>query len=335
MAKIKNGITTISDLNQALTKALAEIVKTGSSTKGNSFDNAVRVSLIKHLVGANFIHGDRWCSKDKNSIFFMHKNRTLNYNFDFTDLPPLVDNNNNTQLMIVDKPNGSQKWPDLLVIFNGIGLPIEIKSAKQDVILWNSGLPREGSLYIYNCYGKLKTTYFLGEHAVSNDELEFLLEKSKLAAKFNEREKNGKWSFYVRDMFNSNQRYFENDEVETTCIKLQNTIYNNENLIKTLKESNSKKDERKAKSLEHKTTKLTESLIKLKSSYIEEQKDRIQTEKETIDFITGLTWDSVQKTNFSINNSVGNLKDNKMESPSELGDTDNLIVNSKQGKLKF
>src|SRR6185503_17568884 len=63
-------------------------------------------------------------------------------------------------------------------------------------------------LYIFNCYGKARTTAFLGEHSITEEELLFLQNQAKLAASFNE--SNGKWSYYARNMFNSNQSYIEN-----------------------------------------------------------------------------------------------------------------------------
>lgn len=152
------------------------------------------------LGGAKYVKTDDWCSKKPNSIYLKHKDITLQNKFDFTGLPPIIDNGERLNLIIVDKPNGSQKWPDLLVIFNGIGMPIEIKSTKNDMIIWNGGLPKPDTLYVYNCYGKSKTTCFLGQHAISDDELDFLKQRAEFTKQFNEWHKNRKWNYYVRNM---------------------------------------------------------------------------------------------------------------------------------------
>lgn len=156
-------IKSVQDLQEGLNDFLKEIIKTGASSKGDVFDETVKEKLINNLNGAKLINSNQWSSKEKDSLFYEYNKKSFNNDFDFTDLPPIVENGKIINLMIVDKPNGSQKWPDLLVVYNGIGLPIEVKSSKTDGIVWNSGIPRADSLYIYNCYGKSQTTCFLGQ----------------------------------------------------------------------------------------------------------------------------------------------------------------------------
>lgn len=49
--------------------------------------------------------------------------------------------------MIVHEPNNSQRWPDLMVIKNGVGYPIEIKTSKTTPKM-NSGMFRSNCLYV-------------------------------------------------------------------------------------------------------------------------------------------------------------------------------------------
>ncbi len=313
----KKQITTTQALNDALVECLKDIMKVGASSKGDNFDETVRDKFKYHLDGARFISTEQWCSKEKDSIFRDHYKETLSNKFDFTRLPTIKDNGRQLDLMIVDKPNGSQKWPDLLVVFNGIGLPIETKSAKQDKILWNSGIPRADSLYIYNCYGKSKTTCFLGQHAITEDELEFLLIKSKIAEKMNEQHKSQKWSYYVRDMFNSNQTFFEDDDHQKKCNKYQEKIYANENKLKMLIDIDNGESNKKSSAKIHKLNEENDSLnikfLNLDDEYKRQQANRIRTEKDTLEFLQYLNWTPQQKTDFgfeeiSLNNSSPDIQ---------------------------
>lgn len=292
-------ITTAQDLNDALVSCLQDLMNIGASSKGDTFDETVRDKLKLHLNGAQYVTTEQWT--DKEGIFYEHSKVTLTNCFDFNDLPPIIDKNKNKKLdlLIVDKPNGSQKWPDLLVIYQGIGLPIEIKSAKQDVILWNSGLPRPDSLYIYNCYGKSKTTCFLGQHAINEDELNFLVDRSAIAAKINERHGCNKWSYYVRDMFNSNQSFFESKDSKNKCEKYQEKIYEYENEIKKLEGETGKRSLAKVDRLNNLITKYNNELITLTAEYNKQQANRIQTERETLQYIESLCWTPQQKANFN------------------------------------
>lgn len=318
MAGKRLQITTPQALNDALVECLKDVMKVGASSKGDNFDETIRDKLKYHLDGARYISTEQWCSREKDSIFLEHYQTTLNNKFDFTHLPPIKDNGRQLDLMIVDKPNGSQKWPDLLVVFKGIGLPIEIKSAKQDIILWNSGIPRADSLYIYNCYGKSKTTCFLGQHAITDDELKFLLMKSKIAQEINERHTSQKWSYYVRDMFNSAQTFFENDEHQKKCNKYQEKIYENENELKMLIDSGASNKRALARidKLNADNDLLNIQFLNLDDEYKRQQANRIYTEKETLDFIQYLDWTPKQKTDFSFNEiSLENSSDIQVKKP--------------------
>lgn len=127
----KRAIHSVAELNQALVDFAKDIMSVGASSKGDHFDETVRSKLIDHLPGAKYVHTESFCAKEKDSIYFDYSRLTTSYQFDFTHLPTIVDNGKRLNLMIVDKPNGSQKWPDLLVIYNGIGFPIEVKSSKK------------------------------------------------------------------------------------------------------------------------------------------------------------------------------------------------------------
>lgn len=268
-------ILKVEDLNQALVNFIVEITSIGSSAKGNKFDETVKDKLLVHLAGAKLINTEDWCSKSKKSIYYKHKELSSKNNFNFTGLPKIIDNGTELNLMVVDKPNGSQKYPDILVIFNGIGFPIEVKSTNVDNIIWNCGLPKKDSLYIYNCYGKSKTTCFLGQHAINDEEILFLKEQAALAKKLNIWHKNKKWNYYVRNMFNSNQSFFENNNDLNKA---------NEYLLK------SNTDLKESHKINH---------DKLIEKYKTEQENRLFIENETKNKILKLTWNDNQTFEFN------------------------------------
>lgn len=55
---------------------------------------------------------------------------------------------NPIQDCIVHNPNGSQSWPDILVIKDNVGYPLEIKTAKEAIPKMNSGIFRLNTPYV-------------------------------------------------------------------------------------------------------------------------------------------------------------------------------------------
>lgn len=293
-------ITTVAELNEALTDCFKDIIGVGASSKSDHFDETVRDKLKQHLVGAKYVPCESWSSKDKHSIYYERSRRTLKKNFDFTDLPVLVDNFKEHNLLIVDKPNGSQQWPDLMVVFNNVGYPIEVKSTKTDIILWNSGLPRHDSLYVYNCYGKSKTTVFQGQDAITQEEIDILLEFSARTKIFNTR--GNRWSYYVRDMFGSSQKFFEVEKDQKTYEKIGNQI--NE-LRESILNSPDTITAFKLKTIKAKISELDDKYYEIHRKFNRAKQKREEIEKRVFSSISLLTWDNNQKTDFNL----GSLED--------------------------
>ena len=125
--------------------------------------------------------------------------------------------------MVVSQPNGSQQWPDAIVIHMRRAMAIEFKSADQDRILWNSGLPRKGGVYVFNGSPGLRaaaaagkdgaslssTTFFLGEHVLDDETRDWLrvaaLANQEDAEKVNAMlaKVGSPWNLYARPMFNN------------------------------------------------------------------------------------------------------------------------------------
>lgn len=125
--------------------------------------------------------------------------------------------------LIVDKPNGSQNWPDALILFKSKGLPIEFKSSKGDKILWNSGLPQPEGIYIFNGASSgrdQQTTFFLGRALLTEDERRILIEASdqnhEHSKGYNDAlaKLDSKWSLYPRPMYNCGEKYLGHPDRE-------------------------------------------------------------------------------------------------------------------------
>lgn len=283
MAK-KITIKNEQELNDAIKAFLTRIASTGASSRGNDFDATVRNYLLEEvgLTEVNLITPAKW----KENIFTEYRKLSLSKKFDFTKLAQINYNGVELNLMVIDKPNGSQNWPDLLIVYNQVGLPLEVKSSDKDKIVWNSGYPRLESLYIFNCYGKTRTTFFLGEHAINEEELSELRTYSN-NARANNKDCSGKrWSYYVRNMFNSNQTYMEPTNFDGDALKKE--IEKNQSLIN----SDAISEEEKAD---------LEDKIKHQSSSDEyrQYQARMQRESEVMDFINNLPWNPSQHTDFS------------------------------------
>jgi hypothetical protein len=123
--------------------------------------------------------------------------------------------------MIVNKPNGSQNYPDMMFLYNHRGIPIEFKSSKSgEKILWNGGLPTRNGIYIFNGEpsiasprNKISTTFFLGSSILNDKERSILIDGGDYNKRvadnlFNPRliGLGSKWSLYARAMFNSGER---------------------------------------------------------------------------------------------------------------------------------
>lgn len=230
-------------LLRQLSLALGDIKSQGfHGSGGNSFDDAVASLLVKRINAA----GGYACEDGKKHAFVMvspgefknshaemkresqQQGRAGCSSFHFSEEALTAGD-----LLVVRQPNGTQNWPDLLVVANGVGLPFEIKSSKSDKIVWNGGLPRPARLYIFNYYDQIgpSTTFVMGDAIISQDEVDALKsfhdELDKLAKKFNKKmaEAHQKkatdlgvdstglrpapWTYYPRAMYDQNEHFFD------------------------------------------------------------------------------------------------------------------------------
>lgn len=187
-------------LNKKIVAVLKEeLSKISALRNGDAFDKEVYDMLAKKL-GITKVSHTFW---SMSTLTNQHYKRSLSYNFDFSDLNTILGG----KTFIVDKPNGQQKWPDMMIVHKGVGFPIEIKSCKSDKIVWNSGLPRPDSLYIFKLAGTRDYTFFLGQNAITEKEYNAITGIGKHLSGFNTNIEEGRWNFYVRNMHSSNQRF--------------------------------------------------------------------------------------------------------------------------------
>ena len=192
--------------NQRLVLAFEQLRKIPyfSGAHGDSVDSTF-FNKLRDVLGARKVSAEDWRNFDE---FDEYRRRCSRGEFIF----PV----HAASPWLVDKPNGSQRWPDALVIFKHKGIPIEFKSAKQDLIVWNSGLPQPDGIYVFNGNvpePTLQTTFFMGS-AILNAEEARLLRDAAQANKDQAESYNdalfalaSKWSLYARPMFNCGEKY--------------------------------------------------------------------------------------------------------------------------------
>lgn len=122
---------------------------------------------------------------------------------------------NDNKLFFVAEPLGSQNTPDFLVSDEkGNLIYIELKSSKEEKITWNGGFPKDDFIYLFSTGKHKAQTVFLGSDSWSSSDKILLMEHAaklkKLTDEFNKK-LGGDQSYYTRNMFNDNTRYYSRD----------------------------------------------------------------------------------------------------------------------------
>lgn len=300
MAKQK---LTVEQVNAGLKRFLINVVDTKFSAKRDQFDETLQDELVACLQVSGFQGAVKVTNAEwKGPVFETYRERlkAAKDNFDMSDLPmPKGPNGEELNLLVVDKPYGSNAWPDILLMYNGIGFPIEAKSGTEDKIVWNSGMPRHDSLYIFNwsCAYNKKTTCFLGGHRIAVDEYEVNTLKAMTVGKlFNDKAGHGKnFFYYARAMFNEQeQSYFKDvsgmERVDRAGLEIA--------MLETL--YNAATEPKKKKQLQEKLHKQKEKRNVDEFEAKTRRNKRVGAEAECVEFVSGLTWNSAtQKTDFS------------------------------------
>ena len=124
----------------------------------------------------------------------------------------------------VEQPLGSQNTPDFIVCYRGVIYYIELKSSAKEKITWNGGYPHDGYIYLFSTGTHDAQTVFLGQDAwpadVKEELLGFALSQKERTDNFNQTiglqeqqqaKSTSKQSYYTRNMFNDNEKYYSRD----------------------------------------------------------------------------------------------------------------------------
>lgn len=196
------------EVNLVLKDAIKEVLQLNKSCiGGNQFDNTVFNVVYDNLKKIGF---KKVSSEEYAKYYSKYKKRSKNLDFNFKGLMPdnITFQHDN---LIVSQPNSSSNFPDILIIHNGVGLPLEIKSNKKDRVEWNCTLPKKDTVYIFGCYEKGMTTAFMSKDIISKEEEIVLSASRDLVTGFKENQVNDfkNWYFYARPMFVSSFQFFK------------------------------------------------------------------------------------------------------------------------------
>lgn len=122
---------------------------------------------------------------------------------------------NDNKLFFIAEPLGSQNTPDFLVSDEeGNLIYIELKSSKGEKITWNGGYPKDNFIYLFSTGKHKAQTVFLGSDSWPSEDKKLLMEHAaklkELTDKFN-KELGGDQSYYTRNMFNDNTKYYSRE----------------------------------------------------------------------------------------------------------------------------
>tara|TARA_R100001079_G_C4387899_1_gene125995 strand:+ start:58 stop:678 length:621 start_codon:yes stop_codon:yes gene_type:complete len=125
-----------------------------------------------------------------------------------------LDKNDNT-LFFIPEPLGSQNTPDFLVSDEeGNLFYIELKSSKEEKITWNGGFPKDNFIYLFSTEKHNSQTIFMGSDCWDSEDRDLLLKHAEilkhLTDTFNKTLK-GNQTYYTRNMFNDNEKYYSRD----------------------------------------------------------------------------------------------------------------------------
>ena len=144
--KIVEGITSVCSLLQQAVEDnvfdIQQVVRAGKNV------NRIEVLVMEYLsavLDADIVYSDEF-----KSLHTPHYTETLAYarmNEEVTPAELKFTKGNPIKNMIVHNPNGSQSWPDIMVIHDNVGYPLEVKSSSS-IPKMNSGMFRINTPYL-------------------------------------------------------------------------------------------------------------------------------------------------------------------------------------------
>ena len=208
-------------MNKINTQIVQTLQSLRSFKKGTQGGHKLEDVLAQQLEANLKKHKFKLINAKTFKDFYPEYKEHCSTDFDFSKVQ--LDSGIQDDNLIIEQPLGSQNTPDILIIHNKVGLPIECKTSSNDKITWNSGYPRENYIYLFNKYNGINagTTYFLGQDSILPSVRNELLKQDQIhkqqAKDFNKTLKenyNTEWSLYPRPMFTSSTKYFNNSNIK-------------------------------------------------------------------------------------------------------------------------
>lgn len=122
---------------------------------GNDFE----IAFLNILIKFKFKQLDNYNTDVKKWLKLNKKIITNKYGFDQKD----IKNNVIFENSFIYQPYGSQSYPDFLIISNNKVQPIEVKSSKCNIPMWNNSLPKRNCIIIFGNYHFKDITFFFGD----------------------------------------------------------------------------------------------------------------------------------------------------------------------------
>jgi len=217
------------DVNYLITKSLLEIKElTKSAVGGHHFDTNAQNIFLDNLSSAGFklIEHKEWMKSHKEYRMRVLECCNNGTEYDFSDLQTDIE----LDRVIVDKPNGMNSYPDILIIFNKKGMAFECKTNAKDFVSWGMTIPHDNVIYLFNSYRKIgKSTFFLGSDLITSEE-RLILEQFQLFFRYHAKEanthlkqKNSLWKTNVNLSWSNSLKLFGNDREQA---KKENNVLN-------------------------------------------------------------------------------------------------------------
>lgn len=210
---------------QQVTAALQEIKQLAQLSSGGKGTETVIASIFAKHTKLPIIDTDQF-KRDYTEYYTLmgKENQKFEPIFDFSQYrqKPLKSGLKRKDGFIAFQPRGTQSAPDILLVTDYVGLPIEVKAShKNGNILWNSNLPKKGFIYIYNQWASTPkkpagTTFFMGQDDITQTIYDILrTTRAKLQAIANKSNaaiasaqgQGSQFDMYVRPMHNAKQNY--------------------------------------------------------------------------------------------------------------------------------
>lgn len=180
---------------------------------GTNYENYVAETILEHDKDLLFVSNEEWktnYSEYRTSYLNCEKEHLHNFKNLTLASGKQADN------LVIYQPNGSQQSPDILIIKNGLGLFIEVKTSKSNPA-WNSGRLYNSGFYIFKNYKLKEVTFFTKDTVIDKlldsviDELtnkikSLTKEYTSIFDKYSTKEFN--WNYDFRPILQDKNDYF-------------------------------------------------------------------------------------------------------------------------------